>query len=85
MLPELSMQTSTFVLLPTVTECVVSAVTVLLATSSVAVPAGQRVPVESVGAPTGISPSRNRAYIRLLDCEVSRATLRASTEMMTSS
>lgn len=51
MLPELSMQTSTFDLLPTVTECVVSAVTVLLATSSVAVPAGQSVPVESAGAP----------------------------------
>lgn len=50
MLPEPVMQTSTFVLLPTVTEPVVSAVTVLLATSSVS-PAGQLVPVESVGAP----------------------------------
>ena len=45
------MQTSTFVLLPTVTEPVVSAVTMLLAISSVGVPAGQFVPAVSVGAP----------------------------------
>ena len=45
------MQTSIFALLPTVTEPVVSAVTVALASSSVEVLlAGQAVPVESEGA-----------------------------------
>ncbi len=50
MLPALSIQTSIFALLPTVTEPVVSAVTFALAFSSVGVPDGQAVPEESEGA-----------------------------------